>query len=605
MILIEGVKYACERCIRGHRATKCSHSDQPLVVIKNKGRPSTVCDYCKAMRRDKNSHPEGSCICGTEERLKKKKEQLKEQRRLKKMQKKGATHLDSFSPSSDNDSIATSKLTSALNNETSHALNCSCYDTGVCNCHKTRKSNNKKIAKKKHTLKRRGSESSDISSRILASQASDQLSFSSYMDSASLYSHDSFSNSRLINGSHASNLNQQSNLLSHNHTGSNTFSTIINTPFDANFSSHTSPEEKLSLLNTNNIDSPKNHAKMVTHSFDQLFSASPNTNNNPLNSINGYSNNPRKISSNSNLQNMNNDIHSLNEHRKTHWQLHNNHNSNPYRRVDSLKSFSTNNEHSMRHTPDYSTNHATLFNPNHKESKRDSHGLLDQVLPDKGDVNVELEAFLNSVTNEPAVETNNLMQSTQPLNQPERGLFDFSAPSSFKKPVVPRPGYNEVAKLYADSQMPLDNVTQPEQVANNGSSEMVTSAPITVADSQYFDDFLAQNQEDLKIDDGILQKSLNIMPSLNDVDFLIASTEPSGETLPKKQISSEDFFDNISTAVVDNFNSDNIANIQGLTLENTQSNNKEEDDEKQAMVLSLRPGSLGLSNLLGNLDKEK
>ena len=134
----------------------------------------------------------------------------------------------------------------------------------------------------------------------------------------------------------------------------------------------------------------------------------------------------------------------------------------------------------------------------------------------------------------------------------------------------------------------------------------MTSAPITAADSQYFDDFLAQNQEDMKIDDDFLQKSLNIMPSLNDVDFLIASTEPNGETLPKNQVSSEDFFDNISTSVVDNFNSESIANIQGLTLENKHASSEEkQEDEKQAMVLSLRPGSLGLSNLLGNLDKEQ
>ncbi|OBA27312.1 Cu-dependent DNA-binding protein, partial [Hanseniaspora valbyensis NRRL Y-1626] len=51
MIVIDGVKYACERCIRGHRVTKCSHSDGPLVVIKPKGRPSTVCEYCKSMKK--------------------------------------------------------------------------------------------------------------------------------------------------------------------------------------------------------------------------------------------------------------------------------------------------------------------------------------------------------------------------------------------------------------------------------------------------------------------------------------------------------------------------------------------------------------------------
>jgi len=128
------------------------------------------------------------------------------------------------------------------------------------------------------------------------------------------------------------------------------------------------------------------------------------------------------------------------------------------------------------------------------------------------------------------------------------------------------------------------------------------------AESQYFDEFLAQNQDDLKIDEDMLQKSLNILPSINDVDFLIASTDPATELLPNKQSFSENIFDSIQgTTAFDNFNNENIANIQGLSLESNEVEKpqQDEDDNKQAMVLSLRPGTLGLSNLLGNLNKEK
>lgn len=63
MVLIAGVKYACERCIRGHRVTTCNHTDQPLMMIKPKGRPSSQCKHCKEMRKNKNSHSSGSCTC--------------------------------------------------------------------------------------------------------------------------------------------------------------------------------------------------------------------------------------------------------------------------------------------------------------------------------------------------------------------------------------------------------------------------------------------------------------------------------------------------------------------------------------------------------------
>lgn len=62
MVLINGVKYACERCIRGHRVTTCTHTDQPLTMIKPKGRPASQCQHCRDQRKNKNLHV--SCTCG-------------------------------------------------------------------------------------------------------------------------------------------------------------------------------------------------------------------------------------------------------------------------------------------------------------------------------------------------------------------------------------------------------------------------------------------------------------------------------------------------------------------------------------------------------------
>lgn len=40
MILINGVKYSCSECIRGHRSTLCQHDKRPLLLVKKKGRPN-------------------------------------------------------------------------------------------------------------------------------------------------------------------------------------------------------------------------------------------------------------------------------------------------------------------------------------------------------------------------------------------------------------------------------------------------------------------------------------------------------------------------------------------------------------------------------------
>ncbi|KAG7885230.1 hypothetical protein KL938_001487 [Ogataea parapolymorpha] len=41
MILVDGDKYACEQCIRGHRSSQCQHIKRHLVLVRSRGRPAT------------------------------------------------------------------------------------------------------------------------------------------------------------------------------------------------------------------------------------------------------------------------------------------------------------------------------------------------------------------------------------------------------------------------------------------------------------------------------------------------------------------------------------------------------------------------------------
>lgn len=53
MPVIDSKKYACEPCIRGHRATKCSHTTRLQVLVRKPGRPMQNC-----------AHEFGACVCG-------------------------------------------------------------------------------------------------------------------------------------------------------------------------------------------------------------------------------------------------------------------------------------------------------------------------------------------------------------------------------------------------------------------------------------------------------------------------------------------------------------------------------------------------------------
>lgn len=62
MVLINDVKYACQRCIRGHRVSRCSHLDKTLIMVKRKGRPTMQkSGTSKNASQGKRNDP---CTCG-------------------------------------------------------------------------------------------------------------------------------------------------------------------------------------------------------------------------------------------------------------------------------------------------------------------------------------------------------------------------------------------------------------------------------------------------------------------------------------------------------------------------------------------------------------
>ncbi|KAL2759482.1 hypothetical protein ACRALDRAFT_2038335 [Sodiomyces alcalophilus JCM 7366] len=61
-MIIDGEKYACESCVRGHRVSNCQHTDRPLQHINKKGRPVSQCQHCRSMRKSRAAHVK--CDCG-------------------------------------------------------------------------------------------------------------------------------------------------------------------------------------------------------------------------------------------------------------------------------------------------------------------------------------------------------------------------------------------------------------------------------------------------------------------------------------------------------------------------------------------------------------
>ncbi|KAF2193373.1 hypothetical protein K469DRAFT_712122 [Zopfia rhizophila CBS 207.26] len=62
MPVINGEKWACSSCIKGHRVSGCTHNDRELIHINPKGRPVKQCEHCRVARKSKSHH--AKCDCG-------------------------------------------------------------------------------------------------------------------------------------------------------------------------------------------------------------------------------------------------------------------------------------------------------------------------------------------------------------------------------------------------------------------------------------------------------------------------------------------------------------------------------------------------------------
>ncbi|KAF1956914.1 hypothetical protein CC80DRAFT_412249 [Byssothecium circinans] len=80
MPLIDGEKYACQSCIKGHRVSGCNHhanrapTDRELHHINPKGRPVKQCEHCRGARKAKSHH--AKCDCGDKKDKDKSKDKL-------------------------------------------------------------------------------------------------------------------------------------------------------------------------------------------------------------------------------------------------------------------------------------------------------------------------------------------------------------------------------------------------------------------------------------------------------------------------------------------------------------------------------------------------
>ncbi|KAI8348029.1 copper fist DNA binding domain-containing protein [Choanephora cucurbitarum] len=61
MIIINNTKYACQKCIKGHRSSRCQHTERHLVIVRRKGRPISQCEDCRELRKMKQIHQK--CLC--------------------------------------------------------------------------------------------------------------------------------------------------------------------------------------------------------------------------------------------------------------------------------------------------------------------------------------------------------------------------------------------------------------------------------------------------------------------------------------------------------------------------------------------------------------
>ncbi|KAL8965085.1 MAG: hypothetical protein Q9197_006680 [Variospora fuerteventurae] len=109
-MLVNGEKYACDACVRGHRVSNCQHSDRPLSHINKKGRPVSQCPHCRGLRKARASHVK--CECGEKPHSKE--------------------ECSDLGPQTDHGETAA--VTASLDNVTGDEKRCCCTHGGRCTC---------------------------------------------------------------------------------------------------------------------------------------------------------------------------------------------------------------------------------------------------------------------------------------------------------------------------------------------------------------------------------------------------------------------------------------------------------------------------------------
>lgn len=128
MVLINGRKFACEACIRGHRASSCAHTGRQLQLVRPKGRPSSQCEICRAKRANGSFH--GRCDCNGRE---------SSTARSSKVEN-GVETFTPYAGSSGSDSQEDSEESMTdPSTKGRHSLEalmnpCQCRTTGICSC---------------------------------------------------------------------------------------------------------------------------------------------------------------------------------------------------------------------------------------------------------------------------------------------------------------------------------------------------------------------------------------------------------------------------------------------------------------------------------------
>lgn len=248
MVLINGVKYACERCIRGHRVTTCNHTDQPLLMIKPKGRPSTTCSYCKELRKNKTAKPPGTCTCGRQEK-KRQAQRAKEEARAKAKQQ--AAH------------------------------NCTCGTQIVCKIHQKRqqRKNNSLNGNATSILTQRKMKNRSKMNRISSSASLDSHLFS---NSSTNNTANMFSSTFLDSDTGAGKISKECH---HVPSLASISSLQSSQSLDQNFSPQNTPSMQFSFLSENPATYTKygQHSKNKHHNWESSRSSMPNRSESQLN----------------------------------------------------------------------------------------------------------------------------------------------------------------------------------------------------------------------------------------------------------------------------------------------------------------------------------